>query len=399
MNINKGERRSKKRKKLLSVIIGTCLVLGVGYAVTKVNMKTDAKESVVSDNIINKDIIEEVVLVEKEIKKTEVVISVAGDCTLGTDTKFAYETSFPAVFKNNGSDYSYFMENVYDIFSEDDYTIVNLETTFTESDTKASKGGSVFYHFKGPEDYVNILTGSSIEGVTISNNHIYDYGIEGFNDTVRVLEENNVGFCGEGYKIVQEIKGIKFGFLGYSAWDSSAETKAMVADDINELRSEGVQIVIPYFHWGYEREYEPHSYQIELARFAIDNGADAVIGSHPHVMQTIEEYNGKLIAYSMGNFSFGGNSNPKDKRTFILQIKYYFEDDVVVNTEYKVIPTIISSRNDKNDYRPTVATTSREEILNTLNNLSPTLSGRITDEFFSLDSIKAEESEMEENNN
>lgn len=382
------KRKRVKQRKIKLAILGICALCTMGVFVSKfVGMETEARESTVQEEAENTQ--EEVVQVDapviEEVKETEIVLTVAGDCTLGTDTKFSYDTSFPAVFKNNGSNYEYFMENVYDIFKEDDYTIVNLETTFTETNNKRPKGGNVFYHFKGPKDYVNILTWSSIEGVTISNNHIYDYGTEGFNDTVEVLEENNVDICGEGYRILQDIKGIKVGFLGYAAWDSSEETKAMVAEDIQDLRNEGADIVIPYFHWGIEREYKPNGYQVELARFAIDSGADAVLGSHPHVMQSIENYNGKIIAYSMGNFSFGGNSNPKDKRTFMLQIKYNFENDDLVNTEYKVIPTMISSRNDMNDYRPTVATTSRDEILNTLNELSPTLNGKITDEFFKLD--------------
>ena len=384
MGRDKREKREKKRR-IKYAILGIC-ILGA-FAFKVVGMTTEAKENVSQqeeENVQDEAVYVDNIVLE-EVKETEIVLTVAGDCTLGTDTKFSYDTSFPAVLKNNDNNYSYFMENVYDIFNEDDYTIVNLETTFTDTNNKSPKGGNVFFHFKGPKDYINILTGSSIEGVTISNNHIYDYGSEGFNDTVEVLKENNVGICGEGYRILENIKGINVGFLGYAAWDASEETKAMVAEDINDLRSEGADIVIPYFHWGIEREYKPNGYQVELARFAIDSGADAVIGSHPHVMQSIENYNGKIIAYSMGNFSFGGNSNPKDKRTFMLQIKYNFENEDLVKTEYKVIPTMISSRNDINDYRPTVATTSRDEILNALNELSPTLGGKITDEYFSLE--------------
>jgi poly-gamma-glutamate synthesis protein (capsule biosynthesis protein) len=74
-----------------------------------------------------------------------------------------------------------------------------------------------------------------------------------------------------------------------------------------------------------------------------------VVGSHPHVIQTMENYKGKLIAYSFGNFCFGGNSNPWDKRTFILQGKFNLENGDIKKIEYKVIPTLISSVEDRND--------------------------------------------------
>lgn len=323
--------------------------------------------------------------IKRESVKKEIIISVAGDFTLGTDTKFAYDSSLPAAFINSGRNYSYFMKNVSSIFSQDDYTLVNLETTFTSSEIKAPKDGDIFYNFKGPKEYVNILTKGSIDGVTIANNHIYDYGKQGIQDTVNTLKENNIDICGEGYKILKEIQGIKFGFLGYTGWEYSNGLKIKIVNDINELKNKGAEVVIPYFHWGIEKSYKPYDVQQNLARFAIDNGADAVIGSHPHVIQSMESYKGKLIAYSMGNFCFGGNSNPPDKRTFILQFKAKMEDDKLVNFEYKVLPAMVSSRSDRNDYIPTLANgENKANILRTLNELSPTLNGNIRDEFFHL---------------
>jgi poly-gamma-glutamate synthesis protein (capsule biosynthesis protein) len=199
------------------------------------------------------------------------------------------------------------------------------------------------------------------------------------------LKSKDIGICGEGYKIIKEIKGKKFGFLGYMGWNFTEDLKSKFISNVKELRSAGVEVIIPYFHWGSESEYKPNNEQVQLARFAIDNGADAVIGSHPHVMQTIESYKGKLIAYSMGNFCFGGNSNPPDKKTFILQIKTNFQDSKLVNLEYKVIPTMISSKSDINDYVPTVAVEHKNEILQKLNDLSPSLNGKIGDEFFILE--------------
>ncbi len=372
-----------RKKSYLTSVILICLSLlsisGLGYYLKMQGVKSNNVHVEIDSQISNP--IEE--NIKEEPEKKEVIISFAGDFTLGTDSKFAYDGSLPAAFINSGKDYSYFMQNVSSVFSKDDYTLVNLETTLTDSNIKTIKQGEVYYNFKGPKEYAKILTNGYIDGVTIANNHIYDYGSQGINDTINTLKENNIDICGEGYKILRDIKGVKFGFLGYTGWQYSDELKAKIVNDINELRAKGATVIIPYFHWGIERVYEPDDVQQKLARFSIDSGADAVIGSHPHVIQRMENYKGRLIAYSMGNFCFGGNSNPADKRTFILQLKANLENDRLINFEYKVIPAMISSRNDKNDYIPTLATgENRADILETLNKLSPSLNSNIGDKFF-----------------
>lgn len=316
-------------------------------------------------------------------EKKEIVISAIGDLTLGTDTKFNYIGSFDEAVDNYNKDYSKFMKNVVDVLGKDDYTIGNLETTFTESNNKAAKSGKVVYNFKGHKEYVDILKGGSIEGVTTDNNHIYDYGQEGLNDTINTLRDNSIDFCGNGYSIIREIKGIKIGFLGYSCWYESDEIKDKIKNDIASLKSQGCKVVIPYFHWGEESKYTPNEVQVNIGRFAIDNGADLVLGSHSHCIETLEKYNGKLIAYSLGNFCFGGNSNPSDKNSLILQIKINVLNNNISNMEYKVIPVTISSVDYKNDYVPTIATGDRKnEIIGKINELSPTLEGIINVEYF-----------------
>lgn len=307
--------RKKKKRRRITVIAIITIIIGI-FGILKLNNKNNLKMS--SESKISFD--------NDSDNNKEVLISVIGDLTLGTDEKFGHSNSFPEAFDNNNKDYLYFMKNVVKLFETDDYTIGNLETTFTDSKIKVPKGGGVSFNFKGQKDYANILKYSSIEGVTISNNHIYDYGVDGMKDTVNALEDAGIDICGEEYKIVKDIKGIKFGFLGYMGWNISDKLKDKIVNDIRDLRNKGVEVIIPYFHWGSESEHEASKNQVELARFSIDSGADAVIGSHPHVIQTIENYKGKIIAYSMGNFCFGGNFNPEDKRTFILQIKVNLKD-------------------------------------------------------------------------
>lgn len=389
--MNRKKRRIRKekvqRKNIFILIISVIFVIvSIVSAVSIIhnNKKdNDNKNTVVKNenNTVKNKIKKKVQIDERK----EIVISAIGDLTLGTDTKFSYSGSFNEAVDNCNKDYSSFMKNVIDVLGKDDYTIGNLETTFTDSNNKASKSGKVVYNFKGSKEYVDILKKGSIEGVTTDNNHIYDYGQEGLNDTINTLKDNSVDLCGNGYSIIREIKGVKIGFLGYSCWYESDEMKDKIKNDISNLKNQGCEIVIPYFHWGEESKYTPNDTQVNMGRFAIDNGADLVLGSHSHCIQTIEKYKGKLIAYSLGNFCFGGNSNPKDKNSMILQIKVNLLNGNISDFEYKVIPVTISSVDYKNDYIPTIASgDKKDEIISKINELSPTLEGIINVEYFKI---------------
>ena len=115
-------------------------------------------------------------------------------------------------------------------------------------------------------------------------------------------------------------------------------------------------ITIVIFHWGNEKEEVPDSNQMTLGRLAIDEGADLVCGHHPHVLQGIEEYKGKNIVYSLGNFCFGGNSYPSDMDTMIFQQTFTVDKNgVKADNVTNVIPCSISSEYDYNNYQPTPA--------------------------------------------
>jgi poly-gamma-glutamate synthesis protein (capsule biosynthesis protein) len=116
--------------------------------------------------------------------------------------------------------------------------------------------------------------------------------------------------------------------------------------------------VIVSFHWGIETAHYPNSTQKTLAHHSIDEGADLVIGHHPHVLQGIESYTGGLIVYSLGNFCFGGNRNPKDKDTMIFTHTFAFDGDTLERRpeleSTGVTPCSVSSVTNRNDFRPTV---------------------------------------------
>lgn len=306
----------------------------------------------------------------KTKERKSIIISAAGDCTLGTDESFGYAGTFMHEFDKNDKDYGYFFKNVKSIFEKDDLTIVNLETTLTTATKKAKKK----FRFKGYPEFTKILKLGSVEVVNIANNHIYDYLEKGYEDTTENLKKDEIGYCGYENIYITEIKGVKIGLLGYEGWISSNLLKNKIKKDILDLRKSGVSIIIVSFHWGYERHNYPNPIQKDLGRYCIDTGADLVLGHHPHVMQGIENYKGKHIVYSLGNFCFGGNrgTSPNyDKDTFIFQQEFILEGTKIQNSKVQIIPCSISSVTNRNNYQPTpLIDVSKNRVIDRLNKYS-----------------------------
>lgn len=278
--------------------------------------------------------------------------SVVGDCTLGTDETFDYDTSLNAYYENYGADY--FLQNVKDIFSADDLTIANFEGTLTDSDEREDKT----FAFKAPASYASILTGGSVEAVNTANNHSHDYGDQSFDDTLAALDDAGIVHFGYDETAVMDVKGIKVGLVGIYELYDHLEREQQLKDNIAKVKADGAQLIVVIFHWGNETETVPDSNQTTLGRIAIDEGADLVCGHHPHVLQGIETYKGRNIVYSLGNFCFGGNSSPSDMDTMIYQQTFTIDaDGVKKDNVTNIIPCSISSAayDGYNNYQPTPA--------------------------------------------
>ena len=281
------------------------------------------------------------------------VISAAGDCTLGGDMKGASEGVFADTIYADSDPMTYCFRNVEPIFREDDLTIVNLEVVLTDSYNHSTNADKTFF-MRGKPEYVNMLTSSSIEVANIANNHINDFGNEGIEDTVGYLNGAGVGCCGFDYTYTTEINDLTVTFVGFTSWRSPEKT---VRATMEKARA-GCDILIVSFHWGTELEYKATASQIEMGHLAVDCGADLVLGHHPHVVNGIEVYKGVNIIYSLGNFCFGGKRNPTDKDTFIYQHTFTMDEYGFLTGEGEVIPCKITSVADEsyNNYQPTPVT-------------------------------------------
>ena len=294
---------------------------------------------------------------EKEYTPTvqTVTMTAVGDCTLATDINADPNCSFKSVAESLNGDYSYFFKNVAPIFSEDDLTIVNFEGTLSNQGTRQDKQ----FAFRGKPEYVQILTSSSVEAANLANNHSADYGDVSLSDTIKYLNEAGISnFIGTNTAI-RDVNGISVGLVGIDALDETEAAK--LENVIGSVKSLGAQLVIVSIHWGEEKATAPNDTQTELAHKAIDAGADLVLGTHPHVLQGIEKYNGKYIAYSLGNFCFGGNNNPADKDTVIYRQTFTFVDGVMQEDDnMTLIPATISGHDEYNDYQPAIAEGDRK---------------------------------------
>lgn len=306
----------------------------------------------------------EVRKMQNEVRK--LTISFAGDCTLGGFKGQGGGNLLQDYYKLHGNDY--FFQNVREFFAEDDITFVNLEGALTPYAQVVEKK----YPIKGEPEYVGALLSGSIEVVNLANNHTYDCGKAGYDSCRQLLADNGIAYCGEAETCTIERNGIKTGFIGLNCWAMNKPLARKLETLITDLKTAGCDIVCVMFHGGIEREYESNATTESFAHHAIDCGADIVVGAHPHVVQGIERYHGKVICYSLGNFSFGANKNPSDKDTFIFQQTFFVENDGSVSYgQSEIIPCKVSSTDVKNNYCPTPQTGAEyERILKKLEKYS-----------------------------
>ena len=295
-----------------------------------------------------------------KLTRRSVKISAVGDCTIGWDDRFNRGNRFDAYLESNNGDYGYYLAKVRDVFREDDLTIANLETTFTSHNVKMEKT----FNFSAPESYKNVLVLGCVDAVSLGNNHTYDYEEKGYQDTMAALDSVGIPYFGHDKYLVKEVCGVKIGL--FSLLDYGCKYYHEIDKALAYLKEQRCDLIIACMHWGVEHTYGQTWAQVAMAHYLVDNGADLVLGSHPHVLQGIEKYKGKYILYSMGNFCFGGNTDPDDKDTMIFQQTFTFvNNELQPDDNIKIIPASVSGVSYCNNYQPVVLEgAEKERVLN-----------------------------------
>ena len=250
-----------------------------------------------------------------------IILNFAGDVTLADYFQWHVKRRYDYAFKRLQS------------FSAAHISMVNLENPISRSGIARDKP----YVFRALPEYVKVLVSGGVDIVSLANNHIYDYGERGLFDTIKYLDAAGIRHVGAGRNLEQARKEVIFSIMGkrlaflayyglrphsgsHPATKDSAGTALRnlryIRRDIRRLRKT-VDYIVINFHWGIESEHYPREDQIYFAHKTIDYGADLIIGHHPHVWQGIEKYHGGIIAYSLGNFIFGGNSRKHATSAFL----------------------------------------------------------------------------------
>lgn len=260
------------------------------------------------------------------------ILVFGGDIMLSRTVNQKMET-----YKN----YQWPLEKIATLFSEADLAIANLESPFLLNSKYEVTTGS--FSFKVNPKSIAALSLAGFDVLSLANNHILNQGVKGIKDTYQVLSEAGISYVGtkESQLVVKESQGIKFAFLAYS-YDSSSpliadlDTKQL-ALDIKEAKTKS-DVVIVLMHAGTEYIRQPNWQQKEFAHAAINDGADLVIGHHPHWPQTVENYQGKTIIYSLGNLVFDQMWSKETSEGLV--VKAYFKDKKLDHLDY--IPINIS---------------------------------------------------------
>lgn len=236
-------------------------------------------------------------------------------------------------------DFNWSFSGVTEWLSQNDFNLANLESPIIKDCPTDFKNTMIFC---GDPQFLPSLKYNKFI-LSLANNHIFNYGQNGFTQTKDYLSQNDINFVysdqTERSFLIKQINGIKFGFLAYDLVISGREIeRSLIITDIKKYKPE-VDWLIVSLHWGNEYLSKPEKWQIDLVHQLIDVGADIIAGHHPHVVQPIETYKNKLIFYSLGNFIFDQNWSQATSESEIYRLKV--SKDKILNIDKT--PIIIKS--------------------------------------------------------
>lgn len=329
-------------KKIILILTGVVFVISAGF-LTRF-MADKLMRTIVISQSIDKNLAPTISIVPEEKNLQPIKLLFVGDIMLDRGIK-------SVVIKYGESDFTFPFQKIKSVLQTADFVFGNLEGPLSDKGTDLGKT----YSFRMPPAGINGLTFAGFTALSCANNHSDDWGRDAIKDTrARLLAANilpvGIGTEAEAYSPqVVEVKSTKIALLAFADFnvlEATGETVG-VARVREEKISEGIKkaktmadIIIVSFHFGEEYQLTESERQRRLAHFAIDAGADLVVGTHPHVLEPLEEYKGKYIAYSLGNFVFDQNFNEVTKTGGLLE----------VNVEKGKITTVILKKIHFNQY-------------------------------------------------
>ncbi len=243
----------------------------------------------------------------------------------------------------------YFLQYVRPIFEADDFTVVNLENVLTDRNlTPKEKNSDPAYWYRAPTANTEILTSSGVEAVSLANNHTGDYRSAGYKDTVKAVSAAGLEYGGNDRTFYLEKNGYRIAVICHGLWNE-AQAGAIVQRLKAAEKNSDFQVV--FYHGGKEGVHAPEAWRVRASRRLADNGADLVLGNHPHVLQPREIYQGTEIVYSLGNFCFGGSRRPEN-RTIIYQLILHIENGELASSDSEIIPCYVHTGAGVNNYCP-----------------------------------------------
>jgi len=289
---------------------------------------------------------------EEYLDNPEINLFFIGDIMLDRGVEYM-------INKQGKGDFRFPFFKIADELKKADILFGNLEGPISD---RGIKVGSI-YSFRFKPEAIEGLVYAGFDVLSLANNHMLDYQRVALEDTMNILEENNIDYVGAGFDKeeafslkIKEIKNAKIGFLAYTNlgpknWRAGNENSGMawidendiskIAEDIKKAK-EKVDILVVSLHSGEEYKKKPTPFQVSFAKICIDNGADLVIGHHPHVVQGIEKYKDGWIAYSLGNFVFDQDFSEETMKTIILKvliedkkIKEVSPEDIEINEYFQ----------------------------------------------------------------
>ena len=282
----------------------------------------------------------------------EINLFLVGDIMLGRGVEYM-------INKEGKGDFKFPFLEIADELKKSDILFANLEGSISD---RGIKVGSI-YSFRFKPEAVDGLVYAGFDILSLANNHMLDYQRTALEDTMDILKENNIDYIGAGFNKeeafslkIKEVKNTKIGFLAYTNlgpenWKVGEKNSGMawinenniseIVKDIKKAK-ERVDVLVVSLHAGEEYKKNPTPFQISFARSCINNGADLVVGHHPHVVQGIEKYNNAWIVYSLGNFVFDQGFSEETMKSIILKviidekkIKRVYSEDIRINEYFQ----------------------------------------------------------------